>query len=47
MDITYKDKKIKNICMDAKVADRTYGNEMSEKIHMRLDQIRAADTVER
>ncbi len=46
MDITYKDKKIKNICMDAKAADRTYGNEMSEKIHMRLDQIRAADTVE-
>ena len=46
MDITYKDKKIKNICMDAKGADRTYGIEMSEKIHMRLDQIRAADTVE-
>ncbi len=46
MDITYKDKKIKNICMDAKVADRTYGIEMSEKIYMRLDQIRAADTVE-
>ena len=46
MDITYKDKKIKNICMDAKVADRTYGIEMSEKIYMRLDQIRAAGTVE-
>lgn len=46
MDITYKDNKIKNVCMDAKVADRTYGNEMSEKIHMRLDQIRAADTIE-
>lgn len=28
-----------NICMDAKVADRTYGKEMSEKIQMRLDQI--------
>ena len=26
LDITYKDKKIKNICMDAKAADRTYGN---------------------
>ena len=37
LDITYKDKKVKNICMDAKAADRTYGNEMSEKIHMRLD----------
>ena len=39
MDITYKDKKIKNICMDAKAADRTYGNEMSQKIHMRLVRI--------
>lgn len=24
------------ICMDAKVADRTYGNEMSEKIQYRI-----------
>lgn len=46
MDITYKNKKIMKICMDAKVADRTYGNEMSEKIQMRIDEIRAVDTVE-
>jgi proteic killer suppression protein len=46
LDITYKNKKIKNICTDAKVADRTYGNEMSEKIQMRIDEITAADTVE-
>lgn len=39
MDITYKNKKIMKICMDAKVADRTYGNEMSEKIQMRIDEI--------
>lgn len=34
------------ICMDAKIADRTYGNEMSQKIQMRIDEIRAVDTVE-
>lgn len=32
--------------MDAKIADRTYGNEMSQKIQMRIDEIRAVDTVE-
>ena len=35
MDITYKNKKIEKVCTDAKMSDRTYGNEMS-----------AADTVE-
>lgn len=32
--------------MDAKIADRAYGREMSEKIQMRIDEISAADTVE-
>ena len=46
MDITYKSNKLEKVCTDAKVADRTYGNEMAEKIQMRIDEIRAADTVE-
>lgn len=46
LDITYKDSKIKRVCTDAKVADRVYGDKMSEKIHMRIDEISAADTVE-
>lgn len=46
MEITYKSKKMKSVCTDAKVADRTYGNEMAEKIQMRVDEIKAADTVE-
>ena len=46
MDITYKNKKIEKVCTDAKLSDRTYGNEMSEKIQMRIDEIRAVDTVE-
>lgn len=46
MDITYKNKKIKKVCTDAKTAERTYGKEMAEKLHQRIDEITAADTVE-
>lgn len=46
MDITYRNKKIERLCTDARVSDKTYGNEMSGKIQMRIDQIRAVDTVE-
>lgn len=46
MDITYKNKKIEKICTDAKTAERTYGREMAGKIHQRIDEITAADTVE-
>ncbi len=46
MDITYKNKKIEKVCTDAKTAERTYGNEMADKIHQRIDEITAADTVE-
>ena len=46
MEITYKNKRIERICNDVQVSDRTYGAEMSEKLHERLDQIRAVDSVE-
>ena len=46
MDITYKNKKIEKVCTDAKTAERTYGREMADKIHQRIDEISAADTVE-
>lgn len=46
LNITYKNKKLEKVCTDAKLSDRTYGNEMSEKIQMRIDEIRAVDTVE-
>ena len=45
MDITYKNNKIKKVCTDAKAAERTYGQEMADKIHQRIDEISAADTV--
>lgn len=46
VDITYKSKKVKKVCTDAKVAEKTYGREMAEKIQQRIDEIMAADTVE-
>ena len=46
MDITYKNNKIKKVCTDAKTAERSYGREMADKIHQRIDEISAADTVE-
>lgn len=46
MDITYKSKRLERVCTDARAAERAYGPEMAEKIHRRIDQISAADTVE-
>lgn len=46
MEISYRTKKLEKICTDAKVSDRAYGCEMSEKIQMRIDEIKSVDTVE-
>ena len=46
MEIAYKNNKIKKICTDARFAERVYGHEMAFKIHLRIDEITAADTVE-
>lgn len=46
MEITYKSQKLEKCCTDARVAEKTYGRKMAEKIHQRIDQISAADTVE-
>ena len=46
MDITYKNNKLEKVCTDAKVAERSYGKEMAEKIQMRIDELVAADTIE-
>lgn len=39
MVITYKNKKIEKICTDAKISDRTYGNEMSRKGQYAVDLV--------
>ena len=46
MELTYKNNKIKKVCTDARTAEKNYGLEMAAKIHQRIDEIRAADTVE-
>lgn len=46
MDVKYRNKHIKNVCTISSIAEREYGRKMAEKIHHRIDQIRAADNVE-
>ena len=46
MKITYRNRRIEKVCTDARTAERAYGQEMANKIHQRIDEIRAADTVE-
>lgn len=47
MKVEYKNRSIEKVCEDASVAERKYGNKMAEKIQMRIDQIRAAESVEK
>ena len=47
MKITYKNKKIEKVCTIADEAERRYGPRMAEKIHQRIDEIDASDTVGR
>ena len=46
LEIEYKNKSIQKVCEDAFVATKKYGPQMAEKIQMRIDEIRASDSVE-
>lgn len=46
MEIEYQNKSIEKVCTNASAAEKKYGAEMAEKIHMRVDQITAAPNVE-
>ena len=46
MQITYKNNNLERVCTDASFATRRYGKQMAEKIHMRIDEIRASDSFE-
>ena len=46
MEIEYKNKRIEKICTDASAARAKYGEQMAAKIHMRVDNLRAATNVE-
>lgn len=46
MQVKYKNRNIEKVCTNASAASKKYGNEMAEKIHQRIDEIKAADNVE-
>lgn len=46
MKVEYRNRSIEKVCTIASVAERSYGQQMAEKIQLRIDQIKAADTVE-
>ena len=46
MQIKYKNTKIEKVCSNASKAEKTYGERIAEKIQMRIDQIKASDTID-
>ena len=46
LKVEYNNKGIEKICTNAAVAEKKYGAEMAEKLQLRIDQIKAADSVE-
>ena len=46
LKITYKTRKLEKVCTIASETEKRYGVEMSEKIHQRIDEIDASDSVE-
>ena len=46
MEVEYKNARIEKVCTNASLAERKYGTKMAEKIQLRIDQIRAAESVE-
>ena len=46
MDIEYRNRSIEKVCTDASFAEKKYGQEMAEKIQLRIDQIMASESIE-
>lgn len=46
LQIIYKTKRLEKVCTNVTEAEKKYGQEMAEKIHLRIDQLSAIDTVE-
>lgn len=46
MKVNYKSKKLEKICTVYNEAKKQYDENMAEKIHQRINEIEAADTVE-
>ena len=46
IEISYRTTQLRKVCEDAEAATRKYGAELADRLHERLDQIRAATSVE-
>lgn len=46
MQITYKNRRIEKVCTSVYEAEKKHGEKMAAKIHQRIDEIKAADTVD-
>lgn len=46
MKIEYRNRKIEKVCTNAYEAEKKHGKEMAAKIHQRIDEITAIDSVE-
>ncbi len=46
IEIHYRTHRLQQICEDAGTAIKAYGEETARRIHMRIDQIGSADSVE-
>ena len=46
MQIEYKNRGLQKICTNAHEAEKKHGKNMASKIHQRIDEISAADSVE-
>lgn len=46
MIVEYRTNSLEKVCTKANVAVRQYGQEMAVRLHQRIKQIKAADTVE-
>lgn len=44
--VTYKNKSLEKICTDFSEAVRKYGTKIAEKIHLRINEISAATSIE-
>jgi toxin HigB-1 len=46
LQIEYKNRRLEKVCTDAHEAEVKHGKNMAEKIHQRIDEITAADSIE-
>jgi len=46
LKIEYSNRSIEKVCTNASTATKRHGQKMADKIHQRIDEILAADTVE-